>query len=136
MVYQLVIVLRDKVIYYYHLLKKEFLKFVVVGTSAVVINFLVYYLLYQWIGVNPAYSLGYLLSFIFNYLMTSCFTFRVELSLKKLVLFCGSHIFNYLLQLLILNICIRIGLSEEISPFFAKAGSAPFNFLIVRFLLK
>lgn len=136
MVCKLGIVLKDKYFYYYHLLKIEFLKFVVVGTSAVVINFAVYYLLYQWIGVNWAYSIGYLLSFIFNYLMTSLFTFRVRLSFKKLVLFCGSHAFNYFLQLFILNFCIWIGLSEEISPFFAKAGSAPFNFLIVRFLLK
>lgn len=130
------ILLKDKGIYYYHLLKKEFLRFVVVGTSAVAINFLAYYVLYHWIGVNWAYSIGYLLSFIFNYLMTSCFTFRVELSFRKLVLFCGSHVLNYFLQLSILNICIWIGLSEEISPFFAKAGSAPFNFLTVRFLLK
>lgn len=128
--------LLGKGIHYYHLLKKEFLRFLIVGTFAVVINFLIYYLLYQWIGVNLAYSLGYLLSFIFNYLVTSYFTFKVELSLKKLILFCGSHVFNYLLQLLILNSCIRIGLSEAISPVFALTGSAPFNFLIVRFLLK
>ena len=130
------VLLKEKGIYYYHLLKKEFLRFVVVGSSAVAINFLVYYVLYRWIGVNCAYSIGYLLSFIFNYLMTSCFTFRVKLSFRKLMLFCGSHVLNYFLQLSILNICIWIGLSEEISPFFAKAGSAPFNFLIVRYLLK
>lgn len=115
---------------------KEFVRFVIVGVLATAIHYGVYYLLEQVINVNVAYTIGYVVAWFVNLYLTSRFTFKSQLSFKKGVGFAFSHLVNYLLHMLFLNIFLAIDLSAEIAPLFVFAVVIPINFLLVRFVFK
>lgn len=114
----------------------EFFRFVIVGLVATGIHYGIYYLLERIINVNIAYTIGYAVSWFVNLFLTSHFTFKSQLSFKKSVGFAFSHLVNYLLHMLSLNIFLAIGLSAEIAPLFVFAVVIPVNFLLVRFVFK
>lgn len=115
---------------------KEFFRFVIVGIIATGIHYGVYYLLEQIINVNVAYTIGYVVSWCVNLYLTSRFTFKSPLSFKKGVGFALSHLVNYLLHMLFLNLFLASGLSNEIAPLFVFVIVIPINFLLVRFIFK
>lgn len=115
---------------------KEFVRFAIVGVIATGIHYGVYYLFEQIINVNVAYTIGYIVSWFANLYLTSRFTFKSELSIKKSVGFAFSHLVNYLLHMLFLNMFLAIGLSPEIASLFVFALVIPINFLLVRFVFK
>lgn len=115
---------------------KEFVRFVIVGVIATAIHYGVYYFLEKIINVNVAYTIGYVVAWFINLYLTSCFTFKSRLSFKRGVGFAFSHLVNYLLHMLFLNIFLAIGLSAEMAPLFVFAIVIPINFLLVRFVFK
>lgn len=115
---------------------KEFLRYAIVGTIATGIHYGVYYLLQRLINVNIAYTIGYLVSFVFNYFMTSYFTFRVKPTVGKLFGLGGAHGINYLMHMLLLNFFLYIGISKVYAPIPVFAIVIPLNFIIVRFVFK
>ena len=116
---------------------REILLFGVVGTTAMGIHYGLYYLLLAYLPVNAAFSVGYLVSFLCNFLMTSFLTFRVKPSTGRFVRFAASHATNYVLQILLLNIFVRaVGMSEETAPVPVYAISVPVNYLLVRMAMK
>jgi len=112
----------------------EFLRFAVVGVVATCIHYGLYYVLQKHINVNIAYTIGYLLSFVCNFYLTSYFTFRVKPSFGKLFGLGGAHAVNYLLQIVLLNIFLYIGINKVIAPIPVYAIVVPVNFLLVRFV--
>ena len=62
---------------------KQAVRFVIVGIAATAIHYGVYLLLRKWMGENIAFTIGYVISFIFNYLLTSLFTFKKKANLKN-----------------------------------------------------
>lgn len=117
-------------------LTREFIRFAIVGVVATGIHYGVYYFLEQVININVAYTIGYIVSWFINLYLTSHFTFKSQLSFKKGVGFAFSHLVNYLLHILFLNIFLAIGLSAEVAPLFVFAIVIPINFLLVRFVFK
>lgn len=115
---------------------KEFVRFAIVGVVATGIHYGIYWLLMKIMDVNIAYTIGYVVSWFANLYLTSIFTFRSRLSFKKGVGFAFSHIVNYLLHMLFLNVFLAIGLSAEIAPLFVYAIVVPVNFILVRFVFK
>ena len=115
---------------------REFIRFGIVGLVATGIHYGIYYLLEQVINVNLAYTIGYLISWFVNLYLTAHFTFKSALSVKKGVGFAFSHLANYLMHMIFLNIFLAVGFSEEIAPLFVFAIVIPINFLLVRFVFK
>lgn len=115
---------------------REFVRFAIVGLVATVIHYGIYFLLNLFINVNVAYTIGYVVSWFVNLYLTAHFTFKSTLSFKKGVGFAFSHLVNYLLHMLFLNLFLAIGMSEEIAPLFVFALVIPINFLLVRFVFK
>ena len=115
---------------------REFVRFAIVGLIATVIHYGIYYLLNLYINVNVAYTIGYVFSWVVNLYLTAHFTFKSRLSFKKGVGFALSHLVNYLLHILFLNLFLAIGVSETIAPLFVFALVIPINFLLVRFVFK
>lgn len=115
----------------------EFYRFIIVGVLATALHYAIYLLL-QKVGIyyNIAFSFGYFLSFIFNYFASNYFTFKTTPSKEKGIKFAFAHIFNYFLQIGLLNIYIYIGLNKTIAPFFVYLIAIPTNFIFVRFALK
>ena len=115
---------------------REFARFAIVGLVATGIHYGIYYLLNLFINVNVAYTIGYVVSWLVNLYLTAHFTFKSTLSFKKGVGFAASHLVNYVLHMLFLNLFLAIGVSEEIAPLFVFAVVIPINFLLVRFVFK
>ena len=114
----------------------EFCRFGIVGTISAGIHYGIYYFLQKQINVNVAYSIGYGISLIGNFFMTSYLTFRTNPSAKKAVGFSFSHLVNYLLHLSLLNLFLFIGISNELVPFFVLMIAVPANFILLRFIFK
>lgn len=115
---------------------KEFIRFAIVGVIATGIHYGIYYLLEQIINVNISYTIGYVVSWFINLYLTAHFTFKSRLSVKKGIGFAFSHLANYLMHMIFLNIFLAVGVSEEIAPLFVFAIVIPINFLLVRFVFK
>jgi len=140
-----------------HLIQKEFIRFAIVGVVATAIQYGVYLLFLQIIPEHIAYqenialNIGYGISFIFNFILTSIFTFKSKANVKKTVGFVMSHAINLGLQNVLLKFFLwlplpeislsigtyqRLVLPKEYALIFVFAIAIPVNFLLVRFAFK
>lgn len=101
------------------------------------ITYVVYYLLLlEDISAVPAYTAGYVVGLVFNYLMSARFTFRKSMNLKNAVGFVLTNAFNYVLQVGLLWLFICLGVPEKIAPLPMYAVAVPVNFIMVRTVFK
>ena len=114
----------------------EIFRFIIVGSLAAAIQYGTYLLMLCWIQPIFANTIAYFVSFIFNFIASTRYTFRVKSTKKRGVGFAFSHIINYLLQSVCLQLCLWLGVSKQIAlvPMFAIC--VPINFLLVRFFLR
>ena len=117
---------------------REVVRFGIVGIAATLIQYGIYYIFNQWIGcgATTSLSIGYAISFIFNFFLSNYFTFKTTPTVKKGLGFGLSHGINYLLQILFLNLYMWIGVPEAIAPIPMFITVVPINFILVRFVLK
>ena len=115
----------------------QFCRFVLVGGIATVLHYGIYLGINALgIPINLAYTLGYGLSFIFNYIASNYFTFNAIPNAKSGIKFIGAHCCNYLLQMVLLNIYIYIGIPQTIAPIGVFVIAIPVNFILVRIAFK
>ena len=121
-------------------LKRETLleasRFIIVGVIATALHYAIYWILMRWMNVNIAYTIGYALSFICNFFLTSYFTFKSSATVKRGLGFGSAHLVNYLLQILLLNLFVWFGIKAEYAPIPVYLIVIPINFLLVRFVFK
>lgn len=115
---------------------QEIIRFCIVGTLATGIHYGVYLLLNKFVLVWLAYSIGYAISFVFNFYLTSVFTFKEKATVRKSIGFVFSHLVNYFLHILFLSLFIWMGVGENYAPIFVYLIVIPINFLLVRFVFK
>lgn len=117
---------------------RELIRFGIVGVVATLIQYGIYYLFNQLVGLGATSSLtiGYIISFVFNFFLSNYFTFKTKPTIKKGLGFGASHAINYLLQIVFLNLYMMMGIPEQWAPFPMFATVIPINFLLVRFVLK
>ena len=116
------------------LLSVEFVRFIVVGILATAIHYGVYLLLDLFIPANPAYAIGYIISFLFNFLLSAHFTFRKKATPVKGLGFGLSHLVNFTLHMLLLNFFLYLGFREALAPIPVYCICVPVNYLLVRFV--
>lgn len=114
----------------------EIIKFGIVGTTAMLIHYGIYYILLPFMDKNIAYTIGYFLSFLCNYLMSSYITFRVKPSWKRFFRFLCSHGINYFIYLGLFNFFYWVGIPAEYAPLPVYLVAVPISFLLVRYALK
>lgn len=114
----------------------EFIRFGIVGALATLIHYGIYLMLLSLMNENIAYSIGYAISFIANFFASNYFTFKTKPDMKKGLGFGLSHIINYCLHIVFLNIFIFIGIKDAYAPIPVFAIVVPINFFIVRYFLK
>ena len=78
------------------------------------------------------YAIGYIISFCANYFLSARFTFKSHTTKKNGVGFAAAHVFNFFLQLGLLNFFIWLGVPKEWAPFPMYCIAVPSNFIIVR----
>lgn len=115
---------------------QEVIRFCIVGTLATGIHYGIYLLLNRFILVWLAYTIGYVISFICNFYLTSVFTFQSKATVKKGIGFIVCHLINYILHLLFLIFFIWVGVENNFAPIPVYLIVIPINFLLVRFVFK
>ena len=114
------------------LLESEFVRFAIVGVIATAIHYGVYLALKIVIGVNVAYTIGYIVSLACNFFLTAKVTFRTGVSAQRGVGFVLSHAVNYLIHIVLLNLFIRLGIPSGYAPIPVYCIAIPVNFILVR----
>lgn len=114
----------------------EFIRFGIVGVIATAVHYGIYYVLLNVINPNVAFTIGYLLSFFMNFWLSAKFTFKAEATAKRGVGFALSHLVNYGLQMIVLNVSLKLGVPETLAPVPVYLICIPVNFLLVRFVFK
>lgn len=112
----------------------EILRFCIVGGLATVIQFGIYVVFVDAVGVKavPSTLISYAISFIFNYILSSFFTFHKKPSAQNMMGFVTSHAINMGLQAGIVAIFKGIiGNTLALLPAFAIC--IPVNYLMVRY---
>jgi putative flippase GtrA len=110
----------------------QLLRFGIVGIIATVIHYGIYWVFLKWINPTLAYSIGYAVSFIFNFFLSSYFTFNIRPDIKKGIGFAFSHGINYLLHISLLNIFLYLGLPTTLAPIPVFAIVVPVNYFLVQ----
>ena len=127
----------------------EIIRFGIVGVLAVAIQYGVYLLL-LWLFANSlpfregagvgfpllANCFAYVVSFLFNYVASTRYTFHVRSTARRGAGFTLAHLVNFLLQTLLLALFLRLGLSKPVAMLPVFAICVPINFLLVRYFLK
>lgn len=114
----------------------EVIRFGVVGVLATFIQYAVYWVLIHWLNPSLSMTIGYAVSFAFNFLASTRYTFRVKANARRGAGFALSHGVNYLLQMVTLNLFLWLGISKQWAPIPMFCVCVPVNFLLVRFFLK
>ena len=113
----------------------QVIRFGIVGVAATAIQAVLYQVLVGWLRAELANAIAYVVSFIFNYVASTRFTFRVKSSARRGAGFLLSHLIDFTLQTLILHLSIRLGLTERWAMVPMFVITVPVNFLLVRFFL-
>ena len=109
---------------------QQFLRFCCVGTVAAGIHYGVYVVV-QLIAtsgfwLNMAYTVGYVVSLVCNFFMTTYITFRSN--------FGGSHLVNYFIHIVLFNLFIALNVHRLLAPILVLAVAVPTNFMILRWV--
>lgn len=115
---------------------REMIRFGIVGVVATMIQYAVYYILLPYMDERVALTVGYIVSFCCNYIMTTRFTFQVKANIKNAGGFAFSHIINWALQVGSLSLFLWLGVPKEWAPIPMYMVCVPVNFLLVRFFVK
>lgn len=112
------------------------MRFAIVGAAATLIQYGVYLMLVRLTHAATANTVGYAISFLFNFYASTRFTFRVKANARRGAGFVLSHAVNYLLQMGTLTFFIWVGVPQSLAPIPMFCICVPVNFLLVRFFLK
>ena len=112
----------------------EIMRFCIVGGIATCIQYGVYVVFVDAVGVKavPSTLISYAVSFIFNYILSTYFTFHKKPTTHNMLGFIGSHAVNMGMQTGIVAIFKGIvGNTLALLP--ALAICIPLNYIMVRF---
>lgn len=118
--------------------KGEVLRFAITGTLVTFILYAVYlplsFIMPNSVGI--AYTVGFVISFITNFLLSNYYTFRTKPTFDRAILFCIVQFINYMLQILCFKFFIWLGVSNVWAPVPVWVFIFPINFLLMRVALK
>ena len=114
----------------------EVVRFGLVGVTATVLQYAIYFVASRWMHPTLANTVGYGISFVYNYIASTRFTFRVKSSARRGAGFALSHVVNYLLHMVLLAFMLWLSVPERLAPAPVYCVAVPINFLMVRYVFK
>lgn len=127
----------------------EVIRFGIVGVIAVILQYGTYLAMMPTLAhlipdlgnndhalATVSNTVAYIISFIFNFIASTRYTFKVKANAKRGAGFTLSHIINYSLQTAFLNLFVGLGLVKQIAMIPTLCICVPINFVLVRFFLK
>lgn len=109
----------------------QLLRFAVVGVIATAIHYGIYLLLLRFLPESIAYTIGYAVSFVCNFILTCLYTFRKKASTRRGVGFGMAHLVNYCLHIAFLNFFLKLGVHETYAPIPVFCIVVPLNFILL-----
>lgn len=106
----------------------EIVRFCIVGVLATALQYGIYLLLIKWFEPQISNTVGYLLSFMFNYIASTKFTFKVQSTTKRGIGFAFAHLVNFGLQTVFLTLFLWLGLPKTIAMIPVFGICVPINF--------
>ena len=113
----------------------EIVRFGIVGGVATLIQYGVYLLMLYAVSPTLSNTIGYAVSFLFNFVASTRYPFKVTTNARHGAGFALSHLINYGLQIVMLHLFMALGFSEKLAPVPMFCVCVPINFLLVRFFL-
>lgn len=125
----------------------EVIRFGIVGGLATVLQYVIYLAMMPVLNhfiprmgdhslATTANTIAYIVSFIFNFIASTRYTFKVKANAKRGAGFTLSHVVNYMMQTVCLNLFVGLGLAKQWAMIPTLCICIPVNFLLVRFFLK
>ena len=120
---------------------KELLKYIFVGLSTVLIDFLIYKFLIKFIVIYLAKTISFLSGTFFSYQLNRTWTFKsgkktLSQFIKYLIIHITSLVLNVFINSLLLNTFSKnYFLSYEVSFLIATLTSAIYNFLFIKMFI-
>ena len=120
---------------------KELLKYIFVGLSTVLIDFLIYKFLIKFIVIYLAKTISFLSGSFFSYQLNRTWTFKsgektLSQFIKYLIIHITSLVLNVFINSLLLNTFSKnYFLSYEVSFLIATLTSATYNFLFIKIFI-
>ena len=120
---------------------KELLKYIFVGLSTVLIDFLIYKFLIKFIVIYLAKTISFLSGTFFSYQLNRTWTFKsgeetLSKFIKYLIIHITSLVLNVFINSLLLNTFSKnYFLSYEVSFLIATLTSAIYNFLFIKIFI-
>ena len=120
---------------------KELLKYIFVGLSTVLIDFLIYKFLIKFIFIYLAKTISFLSGTFFSYQLNRTWTFKsrkktLSQFIKYLIIHITSLVLNVFINSLLLNTFSKnYFLSYEVSFLIATLTSATYNFLFIKIFI-
>lgn len=125
----------------------EVIRFGIVGGLATVLQYGIYLAIMPVLShfipqlgdhtlATAANTIAYVVSFIFNFIASTRYTFKVKANAKRGAGFTLSHVVNYSMQTICLNLFVGLGLAKQWAMIPTLCICIPVNFLLVRFFLK
>ena len=120
---------------------KELLKYIFVGLSTVLIDFLVYKFLLKFFVIYFAKTISFLSGTFFSYKLNRTWTFKSKKKplsqfIKYLIIHITSLVLNVFINSLLLNTFSKnYFLSYEVSFLIATLTSATYNFLFIKIFI-
>lgn len=115
-------------------------RFVCVGVLGTLLQYCIYYLFLDIFResnadsqtmTSVAFSIGFLVEMVVNYLLTNYYTFHTHPSWKNAGGFLVGRAINYGVQILFLNILIWLSMSEEIAGIVAIILAGIINYFML-----
>lgn len=94
----------------------EIVRFGIVGGVATLIQYGVYLLMLYAVSPTLSNTIGYAVSFLFNFVASTRYTFKVKTNARHGAGFALSHLINYGLQIVMLHLFMALGFSEKLAP--------------------
>ena len=125
----------------------EVMRFGIVGGLATVLQYVIYLAMMPVLAhfipkmgdhtmATTSNTIAYVVSFIFNFIASTRYTFKVKANAKRGAGFTLSHVVNYSMQTLCLNLFVGLGMLKQWAMIPTLCICIPINFLLVRFFLK
>ncbi|EIL98452.1 GtrA family protein [Rhodanobacter thiooxydans] len=115
----------------------EALRFLLGGGVNTLLSYAIYWLLLPWLSYPVAYTISYAAAIFTGFAISTWFVFRAPWSWHKLAAFPLVQLFNYLLGLGTVTVCVRyLGIDAKIAPVLATVIVLPANFLLTRSLMR
>ena len=115
---------------------REFMRFILAGASNTLLTYLVYLLLFNWIGYRFSYLAAYVAGIIFSYFINTLFVFRAKPTKGTFLMYPLIYVVQYFFCAGILELSVKwLHIDAHFAPLVVVAMSVPLTFVLSRLVI-